>query len=497
MQSNIADRAESLEQEMSDFAEDCQKTAHSYGAMISELESQYREAQTGLAEATQDQNEADEEGRVKHQQLVTSENEYHAGMDKCRVNLRSYEKEICGVRKVRAELLRMNNQDVFVQDCSVSSWIPQECSVSCGGGAQRLTRTIVSQPTANGAQCPPLSMQQACNEQLCPIDCDVTEFSEWSSCSAACGGGVMQRARTVTVWPQHGGESCGETSQTQGCNIQACDVDCQLGDWTAWSGCSKMCDGGFMERTRDVEVAVVGLGRCPADISPSRVEYLPCNEQTCQVALAKTAWQCDSKLDVVLILDGSASLEEAGWTKMKEAAAQLASALTGGENGVKLGALLMGGPTDWDTFQRCSHGGADITSDCGMEWMSHLSLDNAAVSASILSATWPESTALTATALMSADNELINGRPDAEAVVVVMTDANFMSPRATSQAAKQLREKARLMWIAVTAEGAMEDITDWVSPPIHANAIQVNDFDILSLPETINTLIADICPEVA
>lgn len=313
----------------------------------------------------------------------------------------------------------------------------------------------------------------------------------------------MQRSRNVETWPQHGGESCGETSQTQGCNIQACDQDCTLAEWSAWSGCSKMCDTGFMQRTRDVRDTQIGAGHCPDAESAERVQYQPCNEQACVVPADQDTLRCDSKLDVILVLDGSASLGSDGWTKVRQSALQLAASLTGGEDGVKVAALLMGGPSDWETYQHCVHGpqggsgaAVDISAECGVTWIRRLDTDNQGVSSDIAGTEWPETTALTPVALMAADAELVHGRPDAQAVVLVITDGNFMGPGATGEAARRLREKARLMWLSVDSYGAMDDVTQWVSKPVHANAISVTDYDVLTEARTVSSLIADICPEV-
>ena len=55
------------------------------------------------------------------------------------------------------------------QNCVVSAWgTPSQCSVSCGGGAQTLTRTVLVPQANNGAPCPNLTMTQSCNNQSCP-----------------------------------------------------------------------------------------------------------------------------------------------------------------------------------------------------------------------------------------------------------------------------------------------------------------------------------------
>merc|ERR1719262_1077882 len=72
--------------------------------------------------------------------------------------------------KIRQELYQMNGVNPFMQDCVVSEWMPGECSAECAGGEMQMTRTIVVQPNG-GAACPPLVEMSSCNLQACPIDC--------------------------------------------------------------------------------------------------------------------------------------------------------------------------------------------------------------------------------------------------------------------------------------------------------------------------------------
>ncbi len=109
-------------------------------------------------------------------------------------------------------------------DCVVSDWSAwSKCTKACGGGMQTRTRSIITPPENGGAACPVLEETQPCNEWPCPIDCVVSAWSDWSTCSASCGGGTQRRTRSVVTSPAYGGYPCPTLVDTQACNKQSCD----------------------------------------------------------------------------------------------------------------------------------------------------------------------------------------------------------------------------------------------------------------------------------
>eukprot|EP01084_Bolivina_argentea_P215702 366271_1 len=55
------------------------------------------------------------------------------------------------------------------------------------------------------------------------VDCVLSSFSEWSTCTKLlCGNGEQTRTRIITTHPQNGGEECDPLSETQNCNTQSC-----------------------------------------------------------------------------------------------------------------------------------------------------------------------------------------------------------------------------------------------------------------------------------
>lgn len=176
-------------------------------------------------------------------------------------------------------------------NCIPSDWSDWgQCSKECDGGIQTRTRTITKE-ASSGGNCPEASVLQdsrACNTNACvtPINCKVSDWSEWGSCSKECGGGVKSRSRTITS-PALNGGLCPEssnTSETQSCNTDACPVNavpvnCETSDWSEWSSCSKTCDGGITSRTRTITKQASGGGVCPEASNTS--EQKQCNTQSC------------------------------------------------------------------------------------------------------------------------------------------------------------------------------------------------------------------------
>ena len=167
-------------------------------------------------------------------------------------------------------------------DCEVSEWDEwSECDATCGGGTQYRSRTATTQAEHGGEECPELSEMRECNTDDCSVDCEVSEWTEWDECDAVCDGGSQNRYRSVTAAREGVGASCPELTQTQACNEDPCgppDVDCVMTSWGDWDDCSALCGGGSQSRYRFVSVSATGEGKsCPTTTS----ETQDCNMDTC------------------------------------------------------------------------------------------------------------------------------------------------------------------------------------------------------------------------
>merc|ERR1719367_2416488 len=196
------------------------------------MNTKLRDTQAKLAQCTEDQNQAELNAHHNAEQLQLTSTEFTKTMGECCDNQNEAKSQLCALDKIRGELLKMQNKSYLdIVDCQVSEWRAQECSVSCGGGTRMKSRSVLIQPQGGGMACPPLYDREPCNEDDCPVDCVLEDWSGWSSCSAECGGGVMERSRNAKVEPANGGTPCESTEEEVACAMQSCDEDCTLSDW--------------------------------------------------------------------------------------------------------------------------------------------------------------------------------------------------------------------------------------------------------------------------
>uniref|UniRef100_A0A3Q4GF92 Spondin-1 n=1 Tax=Neolamprologus brichardi TaxID=32507 RepID=A0A3Q4GF92_NEOBR len=178
--------------------------------------------------------------------------------------------------------------------CMLSPWSEwSECSVTCGRGIRTRHRMLKSDP----AECTEeLEQTEKCMLPECPVDCMVSEWSEWSECNKTCGKGHTIRTRMIKVEPQFGGSYCPETIQRKKCKLRKCrrkpikeeelmqfrDIlvcfipsGCRMQPWSSWTECTKPCGGGIQERFR------VAKKRTKSKGCKDRKEIRACNAREC------------------------------------------------------------------------------------------------------------------------------------------------------------------------------------------------------------------------
>merc|ERR1719171_578984 len=504
IQAGIKDDRDALLEDIADMEKHCEETKNTLETQIKNDEDILSDSQTKLGFATEKEATAGETARqtaAEHDQL---DSDLRKQMKTCNDNYINFETELCALKKIRGELMKMkgDGHSGFFQDCEVSKWDPEECTKKCFQkgrpfGEQKLTRSVITHPSG-GAKCLPLAAMKKCNLQPCPVDCKVAVWSGWSKCSAECGGGVQQRVREVERAMKYGGKPCGETSESKACNTQACEKDCDLTEWTKWSWCSKDCDGGTHKRVKFVKHAPEGAGKCPGRWSKDRLQYKKCNMKRCKVAAEKKVMTCNASVDVVFLIDGSGSLGKTGWKAEIKAANMFVDAFSGTGAQANMAVILYSGPRTWGGVRKCvgrNSKKVNTEKTCKIKTVTHFTNDMKKVKSLITGLSWPQGSTLTSLALATAKAELALGRKDSKSIVVVITDGRPLSYRATGIASRNLRKSARLVWVPVTKYAPLKRIKWWATRRWQENVVQVKSFKDLEKPDPVNHVIANICPD--
>merc|ERR1719199_1967871 len=406
IQSGIKDERDNLMQQIAALEKSCEETKTTLETQIQNDEDMLSDSQTKLGVATTKEATAGETARQTAAQNDQLNKDLIKQMKTCSANYIGFMTEICALKKIRGELYKMKGggHSAFFQDCEVSKWDPEECTKKCAGGDQKLSRNVLTHPNG-GTKCLPLGAMRSCNNQPCPVDCQLHTWSGWSKCSAECGGGVSQRLREVKRAMKYSGKPCGPTSETKACNGQACEKDCVLGSWTKWSRCSKDCDGGTAKRQKFVKHEAEGEGHCADSWSIKRLQYKKCNMKRCHTPRAKMPLACNKTLDIVLLIDGSGSLGRKGWAAEIKAAKMFVDAFSGTGANSNMAVILYSGPRTWGGVFKCfarNTKKVDREKICGIKMITHFTNDLAKVKTLIKGLTWPRGSTLTSLALITA-----------------------------------------------------------------------------------------------
>jgi len=501
IQAEIADQRDELMDQISKQEDACADMRKSLESGIANDNALLSTSQTKLAAASEKEASAGEQGRQVAKENTQYNNDLVKMMKSCNTHYVDYETELCALRKIRGDLFKKMKpgHPGFFQDCEVSKWTPEACTKKCAGGEQKLTRNVMTHPSG-GTKCLPLSARKKCNRGPCPVNCVLATWGGWSKCSAKCGGGIQQRVRDVKVPMRYGGKPCSSNSETKACNVAACSKDCVLTPWTKWTKCSKDCDGGSRKRQRFVKEPAEGSGKCPGQWSVDRLQYKACNAHRCKVRNPAKVMKCDRSLDVVLLLDGTPKSGKNGWNAEVEAAKSLVDAFTGKAITAKpnFAVIHYTGPRTWSGVSKCtgkSTKKVDIAKDCKVKIASHFEEDTKKVKAVIGGLQFQPGAKLLSLGLMSAISEMPLGRKTKQTIVVVFMDGHPLSYRKTLLASRQIRKKARLVYVVVSKFSPLKAIRSWASRRWQENIVVAADHRELAQPETGTHIIANICPK--
>ncbi|UJR31957.1 hypothetical protein I4U23_019430 [Adineta vaga] len=155
------------------------------------------------------------------------------------------------------------------------------CVGTCGNGTRIRTRNCTL-PMGGGLMCVGATrLEEVCDlNRSCPIDGGWNTWSNYSACSATCGVGIYTRVRECNnPIPNFGGDLCiGSPLETAYCltNV-SCPVDGGWALWTDWTSCSLNCSGGLQSRTRDCTNPSPANNGAPC--IGSSYQYQTCNDQ--------------------------------------------------------------------------------------------------------------------------------------------------------------------------------------------------------------------------
>ncbi|KAF5890822.1 spondin-1-like, partial [Clarias magur] len=170
------------------------------------------------------------------------------------------------------------NEDCSPSSCIVTEWADWEpCSASCGVGMKKRVR-MMKMPASDGSQCrAELEQVEKCMMPECnALSCMVSEWSDWGHCSVSCGVGMRVRRRMLKT-PALPGQCTEQLEQVEKCMMPECPVDCMLSEWSEWSECNKSCGKGHMIRSRMVkQEPEFGGVPCPETVQRKKCKIRKC-----------------------------------------------------------------------------------------------------------------------------------------------------------------------------------------------------------------------------
>jgi len=402
--------------------------------------------------------------------------------------------DMCALIVVRNAVLSTSTEcpgDQIV-DCDVDNWIGQKCTVECDdscpdipdatevytcGGWQHVNRKAVVQPPDEcGLRCPALARTKKCNQKKCPVDCEMSEWSGWSKCTADCEGGVRSQTRSLIVKPKNGGIACNTAEETEACNTMSCDRDCRLAGWTGWTPCSVACGGGMQSRAKHVLIPTRGFGKCPKEDGRKRFQEQQCNTQDCVGDEI-----CVANQDLVIAIDGSGSVREGGFNILKNYALDLVSKYQSeyfGAGAMKVGLIEFGNGIIMDD---------GVTVSPAMN-VHALTADLGAIKTSIEGMVQKKGFTNMAQAFALAETMYTSaGRKGAQSALLVITDGKPSFQFQTNELVEQLDDKGVQRYFVVVSdnEKSVDLMKNWASVPWETNLLHIPGEAVLQADQSI------------
>eukprot|EP00128_Syssomonas_multiformis_P013402 Colp12_sorted_trinity150504_noHs@19551 len=178
-----------------------------------------------------------------------------------------------------------------ITDCVMTPWTSWgACSWWCGNDATQNRTRSVAVPEKNGGLCPEVNQtfeSRLCiGQPRCPDPCVVSEWSDWGACNGTCGTTWQQRTRSIVFPGADGAAPCPPLVDLGVCSLPPCPIDCNVSAWTSWTSCTATCGGGTRTSTRTIVTQPANNGAaCPA---LSRTDT--CNTQPCACNRIRQDW---------------------------------------------------------------------------------------------------------------------------------------------------------------------------------------------------------------
>jgi len=492
MWGDYKDKVDELMMEMNKNEFEWEELKYNLNAQIKVLSSSKARFSQLLSEARSNMAADRSEKKEKEGQKEELDKDYYSFMKACkkRITWIMYQ-DMCAIIVVRNAVLETSTvcPSASIDDCDVDAWIPAECSVSCDdacpdpmdpyscGGWQQIARKVVVPPDSCGLRCPELARFKKCNQLKCPVNCDMSEWSGWSKCTADCEGGVQGHTRSILTKPKNGGEMCNTVEEARPCNTMSCDRDCTLAPWNTWTPCSMACDGGFQERYRHVLIPTRGFGKCPKPDSDFRYAKQECNVHPCTGDEI-----CIAKQDLILAVDGSGSLQEPGFNTLKAFTLTLIQKYQTeyfGSTAMKVGVLQFGNGVILGD-------GRTVSPAINVQ---PLTQDMALVKTALENLPFKKGFTNMAQAFALAEVMYTGaGRKGVQSAILVLTDGKPSFQFQTNELVEQLDDKNVQRFFMVVNENGGDDLKKmqkWASMPWETNLIHVPGLDALSADATV------------
>lgn len=179
-------------------------------------------------------------------------------------------------------------------DCSWKGWSGwSACKASCGPGQHERKRGRNDARHGGRACSGPSSQSYGCLLRHCPVDCKWTQWTGWtpSACPVSCGTSKQTRHRVKISNQAHGGKECTDPNLNyleMACGTIPCPIHCEWVPWMPWTPCTASCGGGTMQRVRDRAHTAEHNGQ---QCGGGNQEGQTCNGHPCPIDCSVSDWQ--------------------------------------------------------------------------------------------------------------------------------------------------------------------------------------------------------------